>query len=114
MSRGGRDKRVSRSLFSLRIYLLFFLTISAIVSCCLLLFLGTLQETLGITLEERHVQLAAKFTFGNIIFLSLLCALFDGIRRKITVERPVHRILETTRQLTQGDFSAPHPTLSRL
>lgn len=106
MKRSKRDQRVSHSLFSLRTYLLFFVTISALVTCCLLLFLGTLQEVLGITLEERHVQQAAKFTFGNIVFLSLLCAIFDGVRRKITVERPARRILEATRQLTHGDFSA--------
>lgn len=106
MKRSKRDRRVSSSLFSLRIYLLFFLTISALVSCCLLLFLGTLQTVLGITLEEQHIQQAAKYTFGNVVFLSLVCAVFDGIRRKITVERPVHRILEATHQLTHGDFSA--------
>lgn len=106
MKRFKRDRRVSRSLFSLRVYLLFFLTISFMVTCCLLLFLGSLQNVLGITLEKQHIQQAAKFTFGNIVFLSLLCVLVDGIRRKITVERPVHRILEATQQLTHGDFSA--------
>lgn len=106
MSRSGRDRRVSRSLFSLRHYLLFFLIISFLVSCCFILFLETLQQELGFALEKHHIQFAAKITFGNVVFLSLLCTVFDGVRRKITVERPVHRILEATHRLTQGDFSA--------
>lgn len=106
MSRAGRDPRVSSSLFSLRGCLIFFLTISFIVSCCFVLFLKALQKELGFVLEERHIQFAAKITFGNVIFLSLLCTIFDGIRRRLTVERPVRRILEATRRITQGDFTA--------
>lgn len=106
MSRLNRDRRVNRSLFSLRGYLLFFLVLSFVVSCCFLLFLEALQRELGFALEERHIQFAAKITFGNVIFLSLLCTIFDGIRRKITMERPVHRILEATHRITHGDFSA--------
>lgn len=106
MKRGGRDRRISRSLFSIRSYLLFLLTVSFLATCCLLLFLSAIQKELGIPLVKEQIQFAAKITFGNVAFLSLLCTLFDGIRRKITVERPVRRILEATRQLTHGDFSA--------
>ena len=100
-----RDKRVSRSLFSLRSYALFFLLVSFLVSCCFLLFLNALQAALGEELQREQIQFAAKITFGNVVFLSFLCTLFDGIRRRITVERPVNRILEATRRLTGGDLS---------
>lgn len=106
MRRGGRDKRVGRSLFSLRSYLLFFLLVSFVVTCCFLLFIGALQEALSMELEQRHITFAAKITFGNVLFLSLLCTLIDGVRRRVTVARPVKRILKATHQLTQGDFSA--------
>lgn len=100
-----RNKRVGRSLFSLRGYLLFFLLVSFVVSCCFLLFIGALQTTLGVELTRQHIQYAASITFVNVLFLSLICTVIDGIRRKITVERPLKRILKATQQFTQGDFS---------
>lgn len=105
MRRGDRDARVGRSLFSLRIYLVFFALVSFVVSCCFLLFMGALQTELGMELEKRHIQFAAKITFANVVFLSLLCTLMDGVRRKVTVERPVRRILKAAHALARGDFS---------
>lgn len=96
----ARDLRVSHSLFSIRQYLIFFLLISFAVTCCFLLFLNALEITLP------DVRRSAVLTFGNVLFLSLICTVIDGIRRKITVERPVKRILKATHQLTQGDFTA--------
>lgn len=106
MRPGARNARVRRSLFSLRGYLLFFGLVAFLVTCCLLLFLGSLQTALGMEFEAQHLSYAAKITFGNVVFLSFLCALFDSVRRKVTVERPVQRILQATHALTQGDFSA--------
>ena len=106
MSGARKGRRLGRSLFSPWRYLVFFLTIAFLVSCCLLLFLGELQAALGITLEEQYIQYAAKATFLNILFLSLLCALIDGVRHKVTVERPVRRILDGAQRLARGDFSA--------
>ncbi|MFV0400346.1 MAG: ATP-binding protein [Oscillospiraceae bacterium] len=96
----ARDVRVSRSLFSIRQYLSFFLLISFIVTCCFLLFLNSLE------MELPDVRRSAILTFGNVLFLSFLCTLIDGVRRKFTVQRPVKRILNATHQLTQGDFTA--------
>lgn len=101
-----RDQRVGHSLFSLRSYLLFFGLVAFLVTCCFLLFVGALQRSLGMEFEEAQIKFAATITFGNVIFLSLLCTLLDGIRRKVTVQRPVNRILQATHALTQGDFSA--------
>lgn len=100
------DQRVGHSLFSLRSYILFFLSVSFVVSCCFILFLETLQTQLDTKFTQGQIQYAAKITFGNVAFLSLLCTMIDGVRRKLTVERPVKRILHATHQLTQGDFSA--------
>lgn len=98
-------KNQIRSLFSLRSYLLFFLSVSILVTCCFLLFIGALETAVGIEFEEQHLRFAAKITFGNVVFLSLLCTIIDGIRRKLTVQRPVKRILKAAHELTQGDFS---------
>lgn len=95
-----KDGRVNRSLFSLWSYLTFFLLISSVVTCCFLLFLRTAN------IEIRDLRHSAIVTFGNVLFLSLICCVIDGIRRKITIERPVKRILNATQQLAKGNFDA--------
>lgn len=79
---------------------MFFLLVSFIVTCCMLLFLHALD------VEITNMPRRAVTTFLNVLFLSLLLCIIDGIRRKIMVERPVRRILAATRQLTAGDFAA--------
>ncbi|MBU5671340.1 HAMP domain-containing sensor histidine kinase [Paenibacillus brevis] len=91
-------KENERSLFSFWNYLIFFLFTSFVVSCSFLLFFA------GMDISETEVRGNAIRTFANIVFLSGLFCLFDGIRRKYTVERPVKRILEATRRITQGDL----------
>ena len=100
------DSRLKRFLFSLRSYVAFFLLMSFVITCCMVLFLKTLQQTLGISFTEANIRSAAVLTFGNVLFLSLLCTGIDGVRRKFMVERPVRRIVEGASRLMQGDFSA--------
>lgn len=90
---------ISRSLFSIKGYLGFFLLISSIVTCTFLIFLSSIELT------KEMIQESAVATFINVLFLSLICTLIDGIRRKFTMERPVKSILDATHRLTQGDFS---------
>lgn len=96
-----KHKKVSRSLFSLWQYLLFFLLVSFVISCSFLLFFSLMD----VSWDYATVQRSAKLTFLNVVFLSFVFTLIDGIRRKLTVERPVMRILGATHALTQGDFS---------
>ena len=100
------DSRFKRFLFSLRSYTAFFLLMSFVITCCMLLFLNMLAGSMEITYTERGVRLAAVSTFINVIFLSLLCTVIDGVRRKFMVERPVRRIVQGAEKLMQGDFSA--------
>ena len=100
MTIDANDARVSRSLFSLRTYAIFFSLVAFNVTCCMLLFLKALD------MELLDVRRSAQLTFVNVLFLSLLCCFLDSLRRQWTVERPVKRILQATRELTQGDFSA--------
>ena len=97
-----RTKQVNRSIFSIWGYLIFFLTVSFLVSCSFLLFIITLD----VEFSAAEITRSARLTFLNVLILSLICTIIDGIRRKYTVERPVKRILSATRQLTQGDFTA--------
>lgn len=63
----GKSKKVKRSMFSITGYLWFFLTISAVVSCCFLLFLNSME------LDREVIRESAVRTFFNVLFLSLLC-----------------------------------------
>ena len=92
-------------LFALRRYFIFFILMAFIITCCMLLFLNTLMRVTGIELTEEKISYAAQITFVNILFLSLLCTIADGVRRRLTVERPVRRILKAAEQIMEGDFS---------
>ncbi len=102
-----QDSRVRRSLFTVRGYIGFFLLVAFVVTCSFLLFYG-LMSRLG-----KNMVISALLTFGNILFLTAIICFADGIRRKITIARPVDRILEATHKLTSGDFSARIQPLHR-
>lgn len=87
-------------------YLVFFLMVAFLVTCCILLFTKTLMASLGIVLTGENLATAAKLTFGNVILLSVLFTLFDTLRRKLTVERTARRIAEAAQKIVAGDFSA--------
>lgn len=92
-------KKIKRSLFGIRQYLIFFALVAFVVTCSMLLFLNTAN------IDMRDISNGAIYTFGNVLFLSLTFSVIDAIRRKITVEKPVKKILDTTEKITDGDFS---------
>lgn len=96
-------------LYSVCRCLSFFLLMSAVVTCCMLLFLNTMQESMGIALTKEDIELAAKLTFGNVVLVSFLCTVIDEIRRGLMVTRPVRRIANAAEQIMAGDFSVRIP-----
>ena len=86
-------------------YVVFFLTVAFAVSCCMLLFVNTLADSMGLVFNEENIGTAAKVTFLNVLLLTLLFGTIDHIRRKLMVDRPVKIITEATEQIMQGDFS---------
>ncbi|MBQ8624462.1 MAG: HAMP domain-containing histidine kinase [Oscillospiraceae bacterium] len=86
-------------------YFVFFLLVAFVITCCTMLFVSTLRETLEITLTDANISAAAKLTFWNVALLSLIFTVFDTVRRKLTVERPVKRITEAAEKIVQGDFT---------
>ncbi len=92
-------KKIKRSLFGVRQYLIFFALVAFVVTCSMLLFLNT------VNVDLTSINYGAIFTFGNVLFLSLVLCVGDVIRRKITVEKPVKKILDATEKITDGDFS---------
>lgn len=110
MKKGDKFKKVLKGLHH---YFSFFLLVAFVVTCCMLLFLSTLSQTLGITFTDENIGAAAKITFINVIIVSAIFTLIDELRRKWVVERPVRRITEATNKMMQGDFSVRIPTVSR-
>ena len=86
-------------------YVVFFLVVAFAVTCCMLLFVNTLANTMGLTLTEENIAAAAKLTFGNVVLITLLFGTIDYVRRKMMVDRPVKIITEAAERIMQGDFS---------
>ncbi len=86
-------------------FLIFFLLVAFVITCCTMLFVRTFSATSHIELTAENLELAAKVTFANVVLLSLIFYLIDNVRRKVTVERPVNRILEAAEKIMKGDFS---------
>ena len=100
-----KEQKWQRVLRAINSYIVFFLLVAFAVTCCMMLFLRTLSVTMGLVLNAENISTAAKLTFGNVVLLTLLFTVFDLIRRKFTVERPVKQITEAAETITAGDFS---------
>ena len=86
-------------------YVVFFMTVAFAVSCCMMLFLNVLAESMGLQFDAINIAMAAKLTFANVLLITFLFATSDFIRRKITVDRPVKRITDAAQKIMEGDFS---------
>ena len=85
-------------------YIVFFLIVAFAVTCCMLLFVNILADTMGLVFTEANIADAAKITFGNVVLITLFFGTIDYIRRKNMVERPVKQIMDALNQVMQGDF----------
>ncbi len=100
-----REAKTVRWLYSVWRCLMFFLLMSFVVTCCMLLFLNIMQRSRGTALAKEDIELAAKLTFGNVVLISLLCTVVDEIRRWYMVTRPVRRIAAAAEKIMAGDLS---------
>lgn len=100
-----KERKSLRLLKAINNYVVFFLVVAFAVTCCMMLFLKTLSATMGLVFDSENIAAAAKLTFGNVALITFLFSTFDLIRRRITVERPVKRIMEAAEKITAGDFS---------
>ena len=94
-----------RLLTALNHYIVFFLLLAFVITCCMMLFVSTLSQTLGVELTPENLAKAARLNFGNVVLLSVIFTLMDYLRRKITVSLPVKRITEAAEKMVGGDFS---------
>ena len=100
-----KEVRIRNILRAVNHYLVFFLLVAFVITCCTMLFVSTLADSLAVTLSDENLQAAAKLTFANVALLSLLFTVIDTLRRKWTVDRPVKNITEAAEKIMQGDFS---------
>lgn len=98
-------KRRKRIWIAAQHFFSFFLLMCFVTTCCMLLFLQTMTKVMGTEFRQEEIEMAAKVTFANVIFLSLLCAVVDAVRRRIMVGRPVRKIIRASEQVMQGDLS---------
>ena len=92
-------------------YVVFFLVVAFAVTCCMLLFVTTLANSMGLEFTQENIAQAAKLTFGNVILITIIFGTIDYLRRKFMVERPVMQITEAAERIMQGDFSVRIPPL---
>ncbi len=90
---------------ALRRFVLYFAIVAFAVSCCTMLFVTTMTSSMGLTLTNEDIQRAAKLTMINVFALTVILTVIDIIRTKLTVERPVKRIVSAAEKIMRGDFS---------
>ena len=90
---------------ALQNYVTFFLLVAVIVSCCMVLFVTTLADSMGLVFTKENMAEAAKLTFGCVILIAFVSATIDYIRRKLMVDRPVKQIMGALNRVMQGDFT---------
>ncbi len=95
-------------------FVVFFILVAFVITCSLMLFVTTLADTIGLTFTDANVGAAAKITFLNVVFITLLLTVIDTVRRKITVDRPVKQITEAAANMIKGDFGVRIPHVSRV
>lgn len=100
-----KNRRFRRILQTVNNYVVFFLTVAFAVSCCMLLFISTLADTMGLVFTRENIGAAAKVTFFNVLLLTFLFGTVDYIRRRLMVDRPTGRIIAATEKIMSGDFS---------
>lgn len=87
-------------------WFIFFLIAAFVVTCCMMLFITVMSDTLCIVPTKENLSQAAKLTFGNVILISLIFTVIDAVRRKLMIDRPTKRIIFAGEKITSGDFSA--------
>ena len=90
---------------ALQNYVTFFLLVAFVVTCCMMLFVSILAESMGLVFTKENIASAAKLTFGNVVLISIGAATIDYIRRKRMVDKPVKQIMDALDHVMQGDFT---------
>lgn len=99
------SKKTEKVLRGIANYVVIFFSVAVLVTCTTSLFVSVLSTTLDISLTPERLNVAAKLTFGNVVFLSFLITVIDEMRRRLTTKRTISHIVEATEKMVEGDFS---------
>lgn len=99
------DKKFRIIISTLSNFFIFFLLAAFVTTCCIMLFVSALQDSIGREFTQSEITLAAKITMVNVVLISIAMATIDYLRRRFTVERPVKRITEATSKMVEGDLN---------
>ena len=86
-------------------FLLFFLLVAFVVTCCMMLFLNVFAAEIGLVFTSENIADAAKITFLNVCIITVLFKTVDYIRRRLMVDKPVKTITVAAKKIMSGDFS---------
>ena len=85
-------------------FLCFFAIVAFVVTCSTMLFLTVFSTDSNVEITNENISAAAKITFVNSIFISIIFTAIDAIRRKLTTERSAKYISEAAGKMVKGDF----------
>lgn len=108
IKKSKKDNRIKYSYFSAWRFIIYFISCGFVVTCSFVLFFNAgnmSNDDSGIVILNETISYRAIITFGNIIFLCLFSSIFDAIRQRYLVGRPVEKILDATQKVKEGDFS---------
>ncbi len=71
-----KQKLILKILVSFYHYFCFFLLMAFVISCCMVLFLNIMSDSMDITFTEANINTAAIVTFWNEVFLSFVLVCF--------------------------------------
>lgn len=93
-----KNRKYKQILRAVNHYLVFFLIVAFVVSCCMMLFVTVLADTMDLVFTTDNIGDAARLTFGNVLLITLFSGTFDYLRRRQMVDRPVKQILEARKK----------------
>ncbi len=85
--------------FAIREFVIFFLLVSFVVTCNMVLFLH------NATISEAEIRQAAPVTFVNVIIIAALFTIIDQYRRYRQITKPVREIQAGLNRVMNGDFT---------
>lgn len=91
-------KNKSTSFASLLVgFFLFFLTIGVTSTCSIVVYYLVRKSS-------NNILIMSFAVLGTIIMGAIICTIFDIVRRKNMIEKPVKMILQATEKIASGDF----------
>ncbi len=110
MKKKNKPKKLFESIFSFFSIRRFFINLffyGFIVTVSFLLFFGGLvdDENGNIIILGEVVKSRALYNFMNVMFLCLGITAYEFAKRRLTIEKPVNRLLEATKEIKSGNFS---------